>query len=108
MYSGSKLFSRVLRYLTLSLASFVASVTLTSMAFHCLLDLNLAAMLTPRTILHSFSLSCSITEFSLAILLRQNSISVSGPDSSARLYDESSSSSSFSVWTHQSSRIASK
>jgi hypothetical protein len=49
MYIGSRAFSSVTRYLTLSLASLIASVSLTSVAFQLRCDCDRAAVATPST-----------------------------------------------------------
>ena len=163
MYMGSRLFSRVARYLTLSLASLAASVictyqralgsllgqcklacactayvvsdsvscrtalwngpqetgqrlpghlyelpqenlTFTSTSFHRLYCLLRAVLQTPMTRRHSLLFICSVTELNLAMRTRQNSNSVSGPDSSFKGVTEpaSLSASRASVCLHQS------
>mmetsp|Transcript_14323 Transcript_14323/g.34908 ORF Transcript_14323/g.34908 Transcript_14323/m.34908 type:complete len:207 (+) Transcript_14323:4684-5304(+) len=103
VYIGSSDFSRVVRYFTLSLLSFAASVTFMSMAFQFRCALDRPAMATPSTSLHSLLLSCSVMLLNLAMRLRQYSSSVSGPTSSLSLRLPSPSSSSASVRVHQSS-----
>mmetsp|Transcript_14085 Transcript_14085/g.33749 ORF Transcript_14085/g.33749 Transcript_14085/m.33749 type:complete len:246 (-) Transcript_14085:523-1260(-) len=106
-YMGSRLFSSVVRYLTLSLLSFAASVTFMSIAFQLRCALDRPAMATPSTSLHSLDLSCSVMLLNLAMRLRQYSSSVSGPTSSLSLRLASPCSSSASVRSHQSSSTAS-
>mmetsp|Transcript_33728 Transcript_33728/g.73661 ORF Transcript_33728/g.73661 Transcript_33728/m.73661 type:complete len:220 (-) Transcript_33728:394-1053(-) len=84
-YIGSSDFSSVVRYLTLSFASFAASVTRMSIAFQLRCACVRPAIVTPITSLLSFDLSCSVMELNLAMRLRQYSSSVSGPTSSACL-----------------------
>mmetsp|Transcript_3914 Transcript_3914/g.13589 ORF Transcript_3914/g.13589 Transcript_3914/m.13589 type:complete len:269 (+) Transcript_3914:5500-6306(+) len=107
-YRGSSGFSSVVRYFTLSLLSFAASVTAMSMSFHLRCAFDRAATATPSTVLHSLLLSCSVMELNLAIRERQYSSSVSGPASALSLRSDSFSDSSASVFSHQSSRTSSK
>mmetsp|Transcript_35158 Transcript_35158/g.59219 ORF Transcript_35158/g.59219 Transcript_35158/m.59219 type:complete len:219 (-) Transcript_35158:573-1229(-) len=83
VYMGSKDFSNVVRYLTLSFASLAASVTRMSIAFQLRCACVRPAMVTPITSLLSPDFSCSVMELNLAMRLRQYSSSVSGPTSSA-------------------------
>lgn len=163
---GSKLFSKVARYLTLSFASLAASVicstsclqellvlsdvgsksqrdyeaddaadkmvlkqsqqcdkvklpkvqgfttvmlrsfTFTSTSFQRLYCLLRAVLQTPMTRRHSLLFICSVTELNLAIRTRQNSNSVSGPDSSFRgvAVPASLSASRASVCLHHSAK----
>lgn len=59
--------------------------TLTSTSFQRLYCLLRAVLQTPMTSRHSLLFSCSVTELNLAMRTRQNSSSVSGPDSSVIL-----------------------
>ena len=112
-YIGSSAFSSVVRYLTLSLDSFAASVTRMSISFQRLCAADRAAPHTPKTQRHSRLFSCSITELNLAMRERQYSSSVSGPISSeSRRPPELASSakpesSNCSVASHQSSKTRS-
>mmetsp|Transcript_6086 Transcript_6086/g.18798 ORF Transcript_6086/g.18798 Transcript_6086/m.18798 type:complete len:236 (-) Transcript_6086:448-1155(-) len=85
LYSGARPFSKVARYLTLSLASFAASVICMSMGRQRFAALVLPAFATASTNLHSLVLSCSVMEKRFAMRARQYSSSVSGPGSSPSL-----------------------
>ena len=82
MYRGSSDLSSVVRYFTLSFASFSASVKRKSAAFQARCAADRAAAATPSTSLDSLLLSCSVMELSMPMRLRQYSSSVSGPASS--------------------------
>ena len=108
-YSGSMCFSSAERYLTLSFASFAASVIALSRARHRRSARDFAAASVPTTARHSRPRSCSVIELNFAIRARHSSSSVAGPDSSvaaARL--SSSSASSTSTFPHHESMRRSK
>lgn len=66
---GSRLFSSVVRYLTLSFASLAASVTRVSIAFQFRWALLRPAIVTPMTSLHSWTMSRKL--INIRLMLRQ-------------------------------------
>ena len=82
VYSGSMYFSSVERYLTLSLASLVASVTWLSSPFQRWSTRLFARPSTENTARQAGCFNCSVIEFSLVMRVRQYSSSVDGPLSS--------------------------